>query len=263
VSEAAAGHERPGARPTETEVSLVVVSGEPEEVVREAAALRELDGIALEPRPDEALRDTYFDTPDRRLADARRTLRIREVGARRVLTLKGSPRPALRVGVTREELEEEWPEPTWALLRAEFGLGERTSEDPVEALEAAGFVVIQERETLRRVRDVVPMGETGPVAELALDTVVFHLDAGDVRHHELEVEVKAPGGDDSAAALAGSLALRFGPSLRLWPYGKLTTGRAVSALIAERGRDDLVTADGTLRRSAYDAIDALLAGEPS
>lgn len=253
-------------RPTETEVTLVVVSDEPEEVTCAVAALAALDGLVLQPRPDEAIRDCYFDTPDGRLEAAHNALRIREVCSRQLLAIKGPARPGSRAGATRDELEEEWPEPAWALLCAELGheLGLELpeappAEDPVEALRSSGFVVVQERETSRAVRAVATQGSERPVAELDIDTVVFHLGPNDVRHHELEIEVKAPGGGDAVAALADSLVTRFEPSLRLWPHGKLSTGKAIAALIEIRGRDELLTGNGALRPSAYDAIAELLA----
>ncbi len=103
-------------------------------------------------------------------------------------------------------------------------------------------------------RAVVPAGEKHHVAELAVDSVVFHLGVEDARHHELEVETKATGGDAAVGALAGSLAMRFAPSLRPWPHGKLTTGSVAAALIAERGRDEVLMPDGSLRPSIYDEI---------
>ena len=92
------------------------------------------------------------------------------------------------------------------------------------------------------------------VAELAIDAVTFHLDGGHVRHHELEIEVKAPGGEDAVVILAESLVARFGPNLRRWRLGKLSTGRAVATLIDERGRAHVLSDDGSLRPSTYDEI---------
>jgi inorganic triphosphatase YgiF len=249
-----------GARPTETEATLVVVSDAPEEVTRAVAALTGLDGFALLERPDEAIHDRYFDTGDRRLEAARTALRLRQVDPRLLLSIKGPSRPAELGGRIRDELEAEWSGRGWALLREELGaaLGIQAAAppaaDPFEALRSAGLVVVQDRETSRRVRAVVPAGREHAVAELAVDSVVFHLGAVDARHHEVEVEAKAAGGDAAVGELAAALVARFAPSLRPWHYGKLTTGSVVGALIAEHGADEVLTAGGSLRPSTYDAI---------
>jgi len=115
---------------------------------------------------------------------------------------------------------------------------------------------------LRRVRAVVThAGARGPVAELAVDAVTFHLAGSEVRHYEIEVEVKGVGGDAAVAALTESLVIRFWPSLRPWRHGKLATGKAVATLIEQRGRDDMLTEAGALRPTAYDTVAAALAGD--
>jgi inorganic triphosphatase YgiF len=253
------------AKATETETTLVVVSDTPAEVAGVVAALSGLDGFALLARPDQTIHDRYFDTPQGTLAAARTALRLREVDSRLVLAIKGPVRPGGGAVQTRDEREADWPAPAWSLLHAELGtelgLPAAPPADAFEALRSAGLVVVGDRETLRRVRDVVPAGAERPVAELAVDAVVFHLGAVDARHHEIEIESKAEGGEAALTALAASLAARFGPTLRPWPYGKLTTGNTVARLIEERGRDDLLTADGSLRPASYDAIADLLARE--
>ena len=120
---------------------------------------------------------------------------------------------------------------------------------------------MQDRETWRRVRTVTARSADGPVAELAVDAVIFDLESGDVRHHELEVETKADGAEPVVAELTERLEARFRPNLRRWRVGKLGTGAAVEALLEERDRDELLTADGTLRPSTYDAVISLLARE--
>jgi inorganic triphosphatase YgiF len=256
------GSKQPGS--TETETTLVVVSDTPEQVADAVAALTELDGFALQHRPDEPIRDRYVDTADGLLGRARTSVRVREVGPKRLLTIKG-PATGGRGGETREEHEIEWSGEAWALLREKLGAELEIPDkppvpaDPIETLAAVGLDVIQERETLRRVRAVVPPGQRRAVAELAIDAVTFRLGGVDVRHYEIEIEVKAPGGEDAVAALADSLLARFGPELRLWRLGKLSTGKAVVSLIEDRESDDLLTDDGTLRPSAYDAIAGLVA----
>ena len=252
-------------KPSETEATLVVIDDAAGEVARAVAALSALDGFALLHRPDEAIRDRYFDTPDGKLEATRTALRLREVGPRRLLGIKGPSRPGARGGETRDEQEEEWPDRAWALLREELGttLGipdaRPSSSDPADALRSVGLAVVQKRNTSRLVRAVVAEGTGRPVAELAVDSVVFHLVGSEVHHHEIEVEAKAAGGDAAVAALSESLVIRFWPSLRPWRHGKLPTGKAVATLIEERGRGEVLTDEGSLLPSAYDAIADVLA----
>ena len=259
---------RKRARPHETESTLVVVSDEPETVIEAIAALRKLDGYRLRPRGKEEIRDLYFDSPDGKLRTARIALRVRQVGKRRLLTIKGPSRRGARGGESRLELEEEWPGRAWEVLYAELGrkLGipavAPVGADPAEALRSAGLVVVQDRRSSRQLRDVVPRdGTRRRVAELAIDSVVYPPAGHEVRHFEVEVEAKATGGESAVASLSESLVIRYWPALRPWRHGKLATGKAVAALLEERDRDDVLTDDGALRPSAYDAIADLLARE--
>jgi hypothetical protein len=243
--------------PTETEVTLAVVADPPEPVADAVAALTELEGFTLIPAPDEAIRDRYFDTPDRRLTGT--SLRVREVNGARLLTVKGPPQAA-RVGITRVEHEQPWPDRAWAMLRAELGdaldvPAALPASDPVRALEGLGLVVVQDRSTTRRVRAVLPRsGARARLAELAVDAVVYDLDGVRVRHHELELEAKAVEGEAALATLALGLLGRFGEGLRQWRPGKLATGEALARLIRARGAESVLTGDGRVRPAVYDVI---------
>jgi hypothetical protein len=249
------------AKPTETEATLLIAADAPERVADAVAALTELDGFALLPTPEQSIRDWYFDTPDGALAGARTGLRVRELDAQRLLTIKGAPRPGPHGTVTRDEQEQSWPDGAWALLRTELGelLGVPAAppaSDPVRALDALGLVIVQDRRIARRPRSALPpSGARARVAELVVDAVLFDLGGRAVRHHELELEVKAEGGDEAVGRLAESLERRFAPSLRPWHLGKLSTGRALARLIDELGADAVLTADGRVRPSAYDEIE--------
>ena len=248
---------RPAA-PIETEVTLVVVADPPEPVADAVAALTEIEGFSVIPAPDEAIRDRYFDTPDRRLIG--NSLRLREVNSRRLVTIKGPPQPGTGVGVSRVEHEEPWPERAWALLRAELGAtldvpAALPASDPIRAIEALGLVIVQDRSTTRRVRAVLPRsGARGRLAELAVDAVVYDLGGIAVRHCELELESKAPEGETAIGTLSDALLARFGAGLRPWRIGKLATGELLRQLIEANGRESVLTPDGRVLPSAYDAI---------
>ena len=209
------------AKPTEAETTLLIVADPPEETADAVAALTELDGFPILHAPDRAIRDRYFDTLAGALAEARIALRLREVDSRPLLTIKGPPRDGGAGVPARDEQEEPWPERAWALLRLELdGIlavpAAPPASDPLKALEAVGFVLVHDRTTARRVREVLPRaGARGELAELAVDAVVFDLAGRAVRHHELELEAKAEGGVAAAAALTESLLERFAPGVRL------------------------------------------------
>jgi hypothetical protein len=244
--------------PIEAEVTLVVVADPPEPVADAVAALRELEGFPIIPAPDESIRDRYFDTPDRRLAG--RSLRVREVNGEGRITIKGPPQPGAHVGVRRIEHEQPWPEPAWALLRAEFGgtldvPAALPASEPVPALEAIGLAVVQDRSTMRRVRAILPRsGARGRLAELAVDAVVYDLDGLAVRHFELELEAKSHEGEAALGALALHVLGLFVDDLRPWHMGKLATGEALARLIRARGAESVLTGDGRVRPAVYDVI---------
>jgi hypothetical protein len=248
-------------KPREIESSLAVISEAPEDALREIERLDEIAGHSLAPVRPERIRDRYFDTPDGRLAERRIALRVRELNGRVLVALKG-PSEAGRWGVeSRLELEQGWSEEAWTKVRAELlrrGIhvdAVSGSSTPAEALGAAGLEVVQDRTAERRVRDVLPSGGgEARVAELALDTVTYHLPGRDVRHYEVEIEAKARHGSEAVAAVATALVDCYWPRLRPWRHGKLPTGRAVAALLGESRARDLVGRDGVLKPPAYDAL---------
>jgi hypothetical protein len=248
-------------KPREIESSLAVISEAPEDVLREIERLDAIAGHALAPVRPERIRDQYFDTSDGKLGEQRIALRVRELDGRALVTLKG-PSEAGRWGVeSRLELERGWSEEAWRKVRAELlrrGIlvdAPSAGDKPAEALAAAGLEVVQDRMAERRVRDVRPVGGgEGRVAELALDTVTFHLAGRDIRHYEVEIEAKARHGAAAVAAVAAALVACYWPRLRPWRHGKLPTGKAVAALLDEGRARDLIGRDGTLKPSAYDAL---------
>jgi hypothetical protein len=259
---------RASTRPRETESTLVVSSAAAAGVLEEVAALTEIGGYRLQPREDDAIRDLYFDTPDRKLEAMRTGLRLRQVGKRWLLAIKGPSSAATGGAETRDELEKAWPDAAWKTLRSELGdelslpAEPPSGLGPVEALRAAGLEVVQERETLRRVRNVVPPRPSRrAVAELAIDTVSYRVGERRVRHHEVEVEAKRSGGEAAVATVTASLVGQFWPRLRPWAEAKLPTGKAIEQLIRERRAEELVAEDGSLRPEAYDAIARLLERE--
>jgi len=252
----------------EVEAKLIVVSERPREVVRRLAALDALAGRRLEDRGELRLRDVYWDTEERALLRARCALRLRHEGAGVRVTLKAQGRE-VRPG-TADRMEIELPWSAGALERvagALDGLGVRLPRPPgaegapERVLAAMGLRAVQDRATLRRVRDVLRLGPAGgvPLAELVVDSVGYGDGTREAWHHEVEVEARGGEGAAVLEELAGALEALFPGELRPWPHSKQATGAAVEALLAGGDAEGLVGPEGDLAPAAYGRIDGYLA----
>jgi inorganic triphosphatase YgiF len=228
----------PGRR--ERETTLAIVSEDPARVADEIAGLEEIAGFRLAPRRDERIHDVYFDTPERDLRARRLALRIRRVDARTSVALKGPERIEEGGATSRSELEgppsEEFLERVAARLRRQdVAVSFASRGDVATTLRGAGLSPVQDRETHRRRRGVVPSREVAsrPLAEMAVDAVVYRLADGPIRHHEIEIEAIGPSGVEAIGQVAAALRQRRDAALRPWPYGKLATGLALEELARE------------------------------
>ena len=249
----------------EREAKLVIMAERPAAIADAIAALTGLAGHPLVPAGTVVQRDTYFDTTAGALRAQRQSLRLRVTGEGTKLTLKGEARD-VDPGVTeREELEREWSAAAFtevraALARRGIALGAApASGTPRSALEAAGLLSVQERETRRRLRHA---GTGAPLAELAIDEVTFRLAAGPVRHHEVELEAKADAGADYLPRAVEGLLGQFGSALVSSRHSKLAIGAAMARLLAAPGAAGLMAGD-RLTPAGYARLDALLSAEPA
>lgn len=251
----------------EVEAKLIVVSERPRAVVERAAALRELAGYRLEHRGELRLRDVYWDTEDRALRRARCALRLRHQDSGVRITLKAEGREVRPGTADRMEIELPWSaEALERVVGALDGLGVRLPRpasvdgEPGDVLAGMGLRVVQDRETVRRVRDVVGQGsgDGAPLAELVVDSVGYG--GGEAWHHEVEVEVRGERGAAVLEELSDALVALFPGELRPWPHSKQATGAAVEALLSGGDADGLVSGDGDLAPAAYGRIDGYLAG---
>lgn len=247
----------------EREITLVVVSETAADLARRIGALDRLGGHRLRPKTSVRLRDTYLDTPGGDLAERGLALRVRRADGRDLLTLKGGSRSSEAGEADRLELEAPWS--TEAVAEVVEALRERGVEppgpdgrepprpegDPVAALEARGWRVVQERATDRSRWDLLPAGGPEPVAELAVDATRFPAGDEAVEHHELEVEAVGSGGVEVLREVAGDLRDRFGSRLLPWDHSKLAIGRAVEDLAAAGELAGLLGPDGELTLEAY------------
>ncbi len=90
--------------------------------------------------------------------------------------------------------------------------------------------------------------------------MTYHATGGPVRHHEVEIEAKAPAGADYLPRAVEDLRSRFGAALAPWRYGKLATGLAIELLLASPHGAGMVV-DGHLAPAAYPRLAALLSAE--
>jgi inorganic triphosphatase YgiF len=248
----------------EREAKLVITGERPGAVADAIAGLSTLAGRGLVPTGTVALRDVYLDTPTGALRARRDSLRVRVADGQAFLTLKGGGREVDPGVIERDELETPWSEAAYTRLLdilAERGIPLRLATadgDPVSLLLASGLERLQERETSRRLRHVD--GRGSPIAELAVDAVTFHLAAGPVRHHEVEIEAKAPEGAAYLPRAVEALGAQFGPALTVWRYGKLATGLAIARLLASDHAHDWLE-DGQIGAAAYPRLAETLSRE--
>ena len=256
------------ARDEEIEAKLILVAAAPQRLADEIAALPSIAEHRLLPAREISLRDAYLDTPERALSARGFALRVRRCDDVPWFTLKGPDRGADVVGAVRRQ-ELELPVSGEALERILVelrGCGldfapkpEPDVRDPLAALRARGFSVIQERDARRRRRDA--LDSQGRVcAELAIDCVRHRLGARDVRLYEVEVEARGAAQGALRAIIAGLLAMYPG-ALCAWPHDKLVTGLTLRRLFERGALDALLRADGSLAREGYTEIDHMLRAE--
>lgn len=248
----------------ETEITLAIVSDDPEKVFQDLSDLNSLAGHELRPAAPQSIHDTYFDTETGDLRKNGWALRIRRVEGVAVWTLKGPKRRSAGGGVERIELEAPWSsssfEDIFAALR-EKGVDLTPAStcpgagSPAEGLRTAGLEVIQERFTNRQVRHVFVSTCESAIAEMDLDRVTYGFPGGRVVHLEVEIEAKTRAGKNALKELSDRLLSLFPRNLRPWDHGKLATGRVLGRLLEHSSWSDRVTADSHLAPSVYEEME--------
>jgi len=248
----------------EIETTLAICAETPDSIVREVANLTRIGRFVFTPRPEKAIRDVYLELPGGELRSRGCGLRLRSVDGEQLITLKGRAARVAGGGLRRDETELEWSREGMGEIvdhLAELGVlldlpdPAREWEDPETIVSRMGFVADQIRSTVRRPRDVSPdRAASLIVAELVIDSVVYFLQAGDVRHHEIEVEAKGTGTVEDIQEVSNTLLGYLPGSLREWHFGKRATGRAVANILAERGSPEILSPSGDLLPGSYDQI---------
>ena len=248
-----------GSKP-EVEVALMIVSEDPVATADRAASMTSVGGFELRPSGRKKIHDVYFDTVDGRLRRRRMNLRVREVDGEWFVTLKHSPGRFSWRRDERRETELPWSQESLASifsqLRDKRFRGEVHFEnfDPVEVLKTSGLDVLQDRETDRRQSNVLSGSEPSKtLAELDVDTVLYHFKHGDINLFELELEAKSEEGRRFLSVLTKALREELGGDVRKWGWGKLATGRMIERLV-DRGVLAGHVEEGRLRPEAYDVV---------
>lgn len=178
----------------EVEAKYIISAGDMEVV----AALRQLGPYTLHAEPEpERQQNRYFDTPDRRLAQARYGLRLRDVGGRMLVTLKG---PAEVVHGLHRRAEYEFshadPDPrTWPAGPARE-----------LALALIGKASLLPTVTILTERTILFAHYQGRVvAEICLDNGIIQAPSRAEPFNELEIELLPDGSEADLSALADAL----------------------------------------------------------
>lgn len=166
----------------------------------------------------EIQQNTYFDTADGRLSQSRHGLRVRRVGERSRITLKG-PAETLADGLSRR-VEYEFPGDDLDPQRWPAGPARELGLRLVGAIPLAPTVTIA---TARRIAHVERAGT--PIAEIALDQGTINAGARQAPICELEIELHGAGTLADIAQIAA--ALRALITLTPEPRSKLTRALAL------------------------------------
>lgn len=187
--------------------------------------MTQVDGFALVPAPEvEYQRNIYFDTLDWRLRTGHYGLRIREVGRRRIATLKGESR--INAGIHERS---EW--------EGEIGADDRPAAWPpgelrdrvLGLLEHAPLHQILTISTHRQ--HIYASRGLDPLIEVSLDEGTIHAGGRTEYFRELELEL-LPGG---ARADLDTLVAHLCAALPLIPENRSKLARGLALLEAAAG----------------------------
>ncbi len=234
----------------ELELILLIVSEDPEATVSKLTSLESIGPYKLRREPSRSLHDVYVDTANHSLGKKRINLRIRGIGGSYWITMKTSPGIFSRRRHEREEVEIPWSVDSLRKIAAELArkgvrvnLPEKLdeTESRLDILNRLGLSILQDRETERVPRSVIDnIGGGEILAELEVDSVLYHFSSCDVRLFEIELEAKSRKGRNVLGELSSRLLAEFSGELRTWRFGKLVTGEKIERLIVQRGLASLM-----------------------
>ena len=249
----------------EIEATLIIWSDDPQAVVSKIAGFTSIGSYQLLPQDSRMIHDLYLGMPDHALQPRGLALRIREIGAMRWITLKGTAWPTGWGAVERLEIEAPWSRDALNRVLKELAdRGIKTPQPPqnlncvhpLDVMANLGLKVIQDRENYRQVRNIVHADEkNGPIlAEMVIDSVIYHFSGREIHHYEVEIEAKEEEDPAVFNSVIESLIAMCRPALRRWYYGKLTIGRVIENMLREGTLEGLINDNNSLKPIAYRLI---------
>jgi inorganic triphosphatase YgiF len=255
---------------SETETTLRLTAEERQNTLLRLKALDRIGPYSLLNPRRETVRDSYLDTPGRRLRSARFALRIRKLHEETRITLKGPATKNPDGSRTRLEIELPWTAESTArvfrelasrglTLKGDWNHTELPSRDDLMA--GARLEPFQSRIMVRETRDVVAEGTgSASFAEMVIDQVAYSPDGHECRHAEMELELR-PGADPALLGPVAQLFLAtFEDRLVLWLHGKLSIGLALGKLMENGPAPELLDSHNWLTEEAYRRIRETLKG---
>ncbi len=248
-------------QPRESEVALVIRADQPEQIAKQIADLDAIGAYRLQRQKSERIHDIHFDISAHTLQAKRLALRIRQVDSKYLITLKGPSKQRASGGTDRTEIEEPWSSESLTKILGELRenkieISNRRDDfdqaHPVATMQRLGFEVIQDRNTHRRVRQVLAKSDDTVLAELAIDTVTYHFGKQIVRLHEIEVEWKAKDRQVRLGDIIKNLKDQYA-ALQEWE-GKLWTGIVIGELLQNGSLKTMLDQNNNLTPAAYDLI---------
>ena len=249
---------------TETETTLRLIAGWRQTTLHELQALERIGSCRMVDPRRETVRDSYLDTPGRKLRKARFALRIRKTARETLMTLKGPSSRNPDGSRSRLEIELPWTAENTVLMFRELQShditlrGDRDSEQlpsRKDLLNDARLTPFQERVMIRETRDLVKeIYGPDPFAEMVIDQVAYSPGGVECRHSEMEVELKPEADPGALEPVTSQFLKQFEGRLVLWLHGKLTIGLALEKLVGEDLEPGLLDEHNWLTEAAYERI---------
>lgn len=252
----------------EIEAKLIVRSDLPLKIVNSLRQLCSFGPYHLSDKEDFKIRDTYFDTDTLKLKSNHIALRTRMFEDKIKITLKGQSIIKDWGGVQRVELEYIWSLSTLKQILSRIPGFKVTStvlrqlfqaKQPIQTMEKLGFKVIQDRTTYRRLLNVYQEPAASVLAEFVIDEVHFHSGKNTIlKHFEVEIEAKSEEGITALKTILKELQTKYPDDLRIWPYSKLETGKAIQESFTGQQREFLIDDGQCILPAGYDMIDSYI-----
>ncbi|MFX0208335.1 MAG: CYTH domain-containing protein [Candidatus Hodarchaeota archaeon] len=254
----------------EIEATLLICTDKPLVLAQQVADLTSLATYQLQFKEFHNIHDFYFDTQEHALQSKKLTLRLREINSKSLITLK-MPAHVINMdyGTQRSEMEYLWSKK--ALTKIINALNDQkipilssfpdmNEIHPLEIIKTLGLEIIQDRENFRKRRDIVikEHERNMVLAELTIDSIIYHFSGQDIGHHEIEIELKNINYSTVLKSVVEHLISIYGSKLRIWPHSKLVTGKAIEKLWMEGNLDELLDCSNNLKPYAYNKIETYI-----